>query len=175
MTIPFSEITLTLADLNHSLSCVSRMMDAMDILSSNEDENDDDIINAMVSAMRGVVTEAQSLFDEVTAWCRAMDMDRIEREKLAIDMRDSEEGQALRDLSRTMARQIEAICLPAMRAITEMQNRAGDIDAMVRRARDMAGCLKPIHHADRDPDKPEAGSLRAVVQEAMASGREVSA
>ena len=86
---------------------------------------------------------------------------------------ETDEGQALRDLSRDLAVSMEKIALPAFRAITEMQNKAGEIDAMIRRARDMAGCLRWEQPADRDPDLPEQGSLSAIIGETM-DGRTVA-
>lgn len=135
------------------------------------DAADTDTLQPLIGLGRAAAQKAYRDFEEVLLWCCARDKERIEREKLIADIKDTDEGQALRDLARDMAQKIDAICHPAMRAITQMQNKAGEIDDMVRRARDMAGCLRWSHSPDRDPNKPEVGTLRHTVEEAMVARR----
>ena len=160
-----------IVDLIASVAAVhgdlAALMDAIE--DAAEGDGRCDIIAAIARSAKSQLKVGENAFDGITDFCRTIDMERIDREMAMADYADTDEGQALRDMAREIAQKIEAICHPAMRAITQMQNQAGEIDAMVRRARDMAGCLRWAHSPDRDSNKPEVGSLRATVEEAMAA------
>lgn len=165
MTASTFDIAASLTTLALGLEEVAALQEA--ILAIAETEDCPGSLSVMSRMGGRLLEEAVEQQIAIAAWCRAIDMERIEREKLAADIADTDDGQAVRDLARTLAQEIEQTCAPAMRAITVMQSRAGQLDAMIRRARDMAGCLRPVHSPDRDPDKPEVGSLRAEVENVM--------
>lgn len=167
MIVSKIDVANCLSQLAIDLEQVGDMLEAM--LALAEAENCPAPLLTMSRLTRQLLDDAMSEQVEIAQWCKAIDMERIEREMAMLELPDTNDGQALRHLSRELATKIEKICHPAMRAITQMQNEAGEIDAMVRRARDMAGCLRWAHSPDRDPDKPEVGSLRATVAETMAA------
>ncbi len=135
-----------------------------------EKDNNAAIVIALARAGHAHVVHIEAAWIEISEYCRAADVARVayrELDAAIATVGDVEDGQALRDLSRDMAVMLEKIAKPAFRAITEMQNRAVEIDAMIRRARDMAGCLRWEQPADRDPDQPEIGTLAHTVGETM--------
>lgn len=128
------------------------------------------IIIALANAGGGHIVQMEDASTAINEYCFAAHtaFEAYEEASAALaKMQETEEGQALRDLSRDLAVMIEKIARPAFRAITEMQNGVGEIDAMIRSARDMAGCLRAAHSPDRDPNLPEVGSLSATVVETM--------
>lgn len=166
MSVPKIDITDFLNNLAIGLEEAAALQDAIALVAETDDCPASVTIMARLGRKLLDATMNQQI--EISGWCFAMHRERIEREAAMANHADTDEGQALRDLASDMAQKIDAICHPAMRAITLMQNNAGEIDAMVRRARDMAGHLRWMQSPDRDPDKPEAGTLRHTVEQAMA-------
>lgn len=166
MSVPKIDITDFLNNLAIGLEEAAALQDAISAVAETED------CPASVTIMsrlgRKLLDASMTQQIEIAGWCYAMHKERMERDAAMANHADTDEGQALRDLARDMAQMIDAICHPAMRAITQMQNKAGEIDDMVRRARDMAGCPRWTPSPDRDPDKPEFGTLRDTVEQAMA-------
>lgn len=140
------------------------------ILKEAASDGDTDIISALARAGSAHVFQMQAASIAVNEYCFAADMayEAFEKASASLaNLQDTDEGRALRDLSRDLAGLIANITRPAFKAITEMQNQAAEIDAMVQRARDMAGCLRWLHSPDRDPERPEFSSLAHTVGEAM--------
>lgn len=169
-----------LADYAHVNDCISAVSAAHSDIASLMDAIEDDaespgrrpdIVAAMARMMKSYLEKIEEPFADIVKYCGAAEMEQRYARDAAKTLADTEEGQALRDLSRDVAQRIEQMCAPAMRAIAHMQNQAAEIDARVQRFRDIAGCLRPIHRADRDPDKPSPGSLRATVEEARRPNR----
>lgn len=162
----FTCIQSSLVKMREGITQASSLIKSINAL-IEIDNADGETISSILQASELVFDQINKSFEGIYEWCYDMDMQRIDREVAVADLTDSDEGQALRNLSRDLARQIEDVCAPAMQAITKMQNSAGEIDTMIQRARDMAGCYRPIHSPDRDADRPEAGSLCATIGETM--------
>ncbi|MEO7468079.1 MAG: hypothetical protein ABIV36_13785 [Sphingobium limneticum] len=140
------------------------------IISEAESNANSTIIIALARAGAAHVEQLEDASTDVSEYCHAAGVAHeayLDATGALAKMQETDEGQALRDLSRDLAVMIENLARPAFRAITEMQNGVGEIDAMVRSARDLAGCLRWERSADRAPDLPEAGSLSETVGDAM--------
>lgn len=163
----FISIQSNLYNVRDGITQIGSLLKAISAL-IEVDDADGDTISSILRASGPVFAQLNTSFEDIYEWCQDMDTQRIQREVDMADMQDTDEGQVLRNLSRDLARRIEDVCTPAMRAITQMQNGACEIDAMIQRARDMAGCLRPIHSEIRDPNRPQSGSLCDTIGQTMA-------
>lgn len=157
-----------LADMHEISSDVRSMLVAIE--AEADGDNRPELIMAMARSTQSRLNGLEDASEQVREfWREALGASRAYKEVAAriADMPDTDEGRAVRELSRDMAGMIAKITRPAFKAITEMQNQAAEIDAMVQRARDMAGCLGWLHSPDRDPERPEFNSLAHTVGEAM--------